>query len=63
MSFGQNDPPMGEQIWQNNSFATHILFEQWLIMIFSPPERKLAKRTSVKCTKKYLKKDFKNIFF
>ncbi len=25
----------------------HILFEIWLIMIFSSPERKLAKRTSV----------------
>ena len=34
--FCQNDPPMGESIWLKDSLITHILFELWLIMIFSP---------------------------
>ena len=47
LSFCQNDPPMENTFWKKDSFITLILFELWLIMIFSPPERKLAKRTSV----------------
>ena len=27
---------IGESFWQNNRLVTHILFELWLIMIFSP---------------------------
>ena len=41
---------MGKSFWQKDSLTTHILFELWLIMIFSPPGRKLAKRTSVQCS-------------
>ena len=44
---------MRESIWQKDSSTTHILFELWLIMKFSPPERKLAKRTSVQCPNIY----------
>ena len=36
LSFCQNDSPIGEAFWQKDSLITHILFEQWLIMIFSP---------------------------
>ena len=27
LSFGQNDPLMGESFWLKDSFSTHILFE------------------------------------
>ena len=47
LSSCQNDPTMGESFWQKDSLTTYILFELWLIMIFSPPERKLTKHTSV----------------
>ncbi len=40
---------IGGSFWQKDSFITCILFELWLIMMFSPPERKLEKRTSVHC--------------
>ena len=30
LSFCQNDSPMGESFWQNNSLVTHILFERCL---------------------------------
>ena len=30
-SFCQNDPPMGESLWQKDSLITHILSELWLI--------------------------------
>ena len=36
LSFFQNDSPMGETFWPKDSLITHILFELWLIMIFSP---------------------------
>ena len=32
----QNDSPIGGSFWQKDSLITHILFELWLIMIFSP---------------------------
>jgi hypothetical protein len=51
-SFCQNDAPFGESFWQKVSWTTHLLFELWLIMIFSSPERILAKRTSVHCAMK-----------
>ena len=47
----QKNSPIGGSFWQKDSLITHILFDLWLIMIFSPPERKLAKRTSVHCVK------------
>ena len=34
--FCQNVSKMGESFWQNYSYITHILFELWLIMTFSP---------------------------
>ena len=36
LSFCQNDSPMEETFWQKDSLITHILFELWLIMLFSP---------------------------
>ena len=36
LSFGQNDPPMRELFWQNNSLVTHILFELCSIWYISP---------------------------
>ena len=50
-SFCLNDPPIREPFWQKDSLITYILFELWLIMIFSSLERKLAKRTSVQWLK------------
>ena len=47
LSFCQNDSLTRGSFWQKDSLITHILFDLWLIMIFSPPESKLAKRTSV----------------
>ena len=35
LSFCQNNSPMGGSFWQKDSLITHILFELWLIMIFS----------------------------
>ena len=34
--FCQNDFPKRRSFWQKDSLITHILFELWLIMIFSP---------------------------
>ena len=34
--FCQNDSPIRKSFWQKDSLITHILFELWLIMIFSP---------------------------
>jgi hypothetical protein len=34
--FCQNDSPIRRSFWQKDSLITHILFELWLIMIFSP---------------------------
>ena len=52
LSFCQNDSLVGESFWQKHSLITlYVLFELWLTMVFSPPERKLAKRTSVHCIK------------
>ena len=31
LSFGQNDPPMGESFWQNNNLVTQVLFELCLL--------------------------------
>ena len=39
LSFCQNDSLMGESFWQKDSLITHILFELWLILIFSPVEK------------------------
>ena len=36
LSFCQNDLLIEESFWQNNRLVTHIFFELWLIMIFSP---------------------------
>ena len=36
LSFCQNDSHLGGSFWQKDSLITHILFELWLIMIFSP---------------------------
>ena len=47
LSFCQNDSPIGESFWRKDSLITCILFELWLIIIFSPQERKLANHTSV----------------
>ena len=47
LPFCQNDSPMRGSVWQKDSLITYILFELWIIMTFSSPERKLAKHTSV----------------
>ena len=47
LPFCQNDSPMRRSVWQKDSLITYILFELWIIMTFSSPERKLAKHTSV----------------
>ena len=44
---------MEGSFWQKDSLICNILFELWLIMIFSPLERKLAKWTSVQCGDKF----------
>ena len=49
LSFWKNDFRIGGSFRQKDSLITHILFELWQFMIFSPKERKLAKRTSVHC--------------
>ena len=36
LSFGQNDPPMRESFWQNNSLVTHTLFELCSIWYINP---------------------------
>ena len=36
VDFCQNDSPMVESFWQNNSLVTHILFELQSIIILSP---------------------------
>ena len=36
LSFCQNVSPMGGSFWQKDSLITHILFDLWLILIFSP---------------------------
>ena len=36
LSFCQKDLLMGESFWQNNRLVNHMLFELYLIMIFSP---------------------------
>ena len=38
LSFCQNDPPMGESFWQNNSLVTHILFELCLLCMMWPKQ-------------------------
>ena len=36
LSFGQNVTHMGESFWIKDNLITHMLFELWLILIFSP---------------------------
>ena len=38
---------MDKSFWHKDSWTTHIHFELWLIMKFSPTKRKLAKPTTV----------------